>query len=216
MTQPPEARFSRRQPHRFTGKGQCRWCGAQVKPPRRSWCGDACVREYVSRQPDQQRIAVLKRDGNVCQSCGQHDARAEVDHIVPVCEGGGSCGLENLRTLCRPCHRKVTRELRARLAAKRRGATSTLLLLLLAACAAPLKFEPRTPESVAAQRIGDELSTCLDGANGWPPYVQRCGHLAAAACLEAGLERGCGPLAMWWKHVGRRRSLLVPPMPGES
>jgi len=35
----------------------------------------------------------------------------EVDHILPVVLGGGSCGLENLRTLCWECHRKVTREL---------------------------------------------------------------------------------------------------------
>lgn len=38
----------------------------------------------------------------------------DVDHIVPVCEGGGSCGLENLRTLCLACHREQTKLLRAR------------------------------------------------------------------------------------------------------
>ncbi len=38
----------------------------------------------------------------------------EVDHITPVVEGGGSCGLENLRTLCWECHRQVTRALAAR------------------------------------------------------------------------------------------------------
>jgi 5-methylcytosine-specific restriction enzyme A len=38
----------------------------------------------------------------------------EVDHVKPVVEGGGSCGLENLRTLCWECHRKVTRELAVR------------------------------------------------------------------------------------------------------
>jgi 5-methylcytosine-specific restriction protein A len=38
----------------------------------------------------------------------------EVDHVQAVVEGGGSCGLENLRTLCWECHRKVTRELQVR------------------------------------------------------------------------------------------------------
>lgn len=48
----------------------------------------------------------------------------DMDHIVPVVEGGGSCGLENLRTLCPACHTRVTNELRARLKAARvRGAT---------------------------------------------------------------------------------------------
>jgi 5-methylcytosine-specific restriction endonuclease McrA len=44
----------------------------------------------------------------------------EADHIIPVAEGGGSCGLENLRTLCWRCHRRVTAALRKRLAAKKR------------------------------------------------------------------------------------------------
>lgn len=43
----------------------------------------------------------------------------EVDHITPVVEGGGSCGLENLRTLCWECHRKATRELAAKRARTR-------------------------------------------------------------------------------------------------
>lgn len=45
----------------------------------------------------------------------------EADHIVPVVDGGGQCGIENYRTLCIRCHRKVTRELRARLAQKRKS-----------------------------------------------------------------------------------------------
>lgn len=44
----------------------------------------------------------------------------EADHTLPVIEGGGGCGIENLRTLCWRCHRLVTRELRARLAKARR------------------------------------------------------------------------------------------------
>jgi 5-methylcytosine-specific restriction enzyme A len=44
----------------------------------------------------------------------------EMDHELPVAEGGGECGLENLRTLCIPCHRDVTRALKGRLAAQAR------------------------------------------------------------------------------------------------
>ena len=39
----------------------------------------------------------------------------QADHIVPVAEGGGDCGLENLRTLCVPCHVSETAKLRGRL-----------------------------------------------------------------------------------------------------
>jgi 5-methylcytosine-specific restriction protein A len=47
----------------------------------------------------------------------------EADHIVPVVEGGGGCGVENLRTLCLPCHRAVTAKLTARRARARRSRT---------------------------------------------------------------------------------------------
>jgi 5-methylcytosine-specific restriction protein A len=39
----------------------------------------------------------------------------DADHILPVCEGGGECDLQNIRTLCLACHRDVTYELRRRL-----------------------------------------------------------------------------------------------------
>lgn len=44
----------------------------------------------------------------------------EMDHIVPVVEGGGGCGLDNLRTLCLACHRAETAALAARRARSRR------------------------------------------------------------------------------------------------
>lgn len=45
----------------------------------------------------------------------------DADHITPVVEGGGECGLDNLRTLCIPCHARVTRELARRRAGKRKA-----------------------------------------------------------------------------------------------
>lgn len=41
----------------------------------------------------------------------------DADHILPVAEGGGQCDVENIRTLCVPCHREATAELRRRLRA---------------------------------------------------------------------------------------------------
>lgn len=48
----------------------------------------------------------------------------EADHIIPVIEGGGECGLENYRTLCIPCHHKATAALAARRAQKRKAEKS--------------------------------------------------------------------------------------------
>jgi 5-methylcytosine-specific restriction endonuclease McrA len=47
---------------------------------------------------------------------GSHGELWNVDHAIPVSEGGGQCGLDNLRTLCIPCHRIET----AALARKKR------------------------------------------------------------------------------------------------
>ena len=46
----------------------------------------------------------------------------DADHILPVAEGGGQCDLDNLRTLCLPCHREATANLRLRLTERRRTA----------------------------------------------------------------------------------------------
>ena len=40
----------------------------------------------------------------------------DADHVQAVVEGGGSCGIDNLRTLCIPCHKSETAALRKRLA----------------------------------------------------------------------------------------------------
>lgn len=53
-----------------------------------------------------------------CPSGGWTSGRSsgwDMDHIVPVEHGGGSCGLENLQTLCHGCHKAKT----ARQAAER-------------------------------------------------------------------------------------------------
>jgi 5-methylcytosine-specific restriction enzyme A len=43
----------------------------------------------------------------------------DIDHIVPIAEGGGCCGLDNLQTLCRPCHKVLTDGLKRRMAKRR-------------------------------------------------------------------------------------------------
>jgi len=47
----------------------------------------------------------------------------QADHILAVAEGGGSCGLENLRTLCVPCHSVETEKLHGRLKLQRANVT---------------------------------------------------------------------------------------------
>lgn len=132
------------------GRPLCRYCEKEVQPPKRTFCSQQCVHEWKLRKSSSYvRAFVFKRDKGVCAICGcnAHELRKQghrmkledykafakslkmpykrstwwdADHIVPVVEGGGECGLENYRTLCVPCHRKVTKELASRLAQKRK------------------------------------------------------------------------------------------------
>ena len=54
------------------------------------------------------RLAVRRRDGWACVQCGA-GGRIEVDHIVPLRDGGAPFDLDNLQTLCRACHARKTR-----------------------------------------------------------------------------------------------------------
>lgn len=118
------------------GEPICRWCRTIVRPPRRTFCGDACVHEWkVRSSPGYVRERVWKRDRGVCRLCGFDVGKAErawrrrkprpfdryarrqwraarprweADHILPVADGGGLCGLDNYRLLCRSCHLTVT------------------------------------------------------------------------------------------------------------
>ena len=110
------------------GRRICKVCGALLSGRRRSYCGDECC---ARNRPDWMRILVYARDQGVCALCGIDTKvdrayrgwggpRWEADHIIPVSEGGGLCGLEGYRTLCRPCHGKVSGDLRKRLNARKR------------------------------------------------------------------------------------------------
>lgn len=104
--------------HRHT----CAWCGGP-KPRARKYCSHKCSQEAFIRSNSMAVCnALWKRDKGKCAGCGHTFRRAflESDHILPVCEGGGVCGLENYRTLCHDCHRAETRALHRRRAEARK------------------------------------------------------------------------------------------------
>ena len=84
-------------------KGICALCGNDTHKQQRR----------IMRLPFAERMRELR----ALQSAGAiHKGRKtwwEADHILAVVEGGDS-NLENMRTLCIPCHKGVTRELRVR------------------------------------------------------------------------------------------------------
>lgn len=86
--------------------GVCLWCRG---PAAKDLCSDACRREWrIRAEPFYARMQVADRDGGKCAFCGAGSDDWHVDHIIAVQDGGGCYGLENLRTLCHPCHLRWT------------------------------------------------------------------------------------------------------------
>ena len=61
---------------------------------------------HVSNKLRQQ---ALKRDSHTCQQCGATGVPLEINHIIGLAQGGTST-LDNLETLCAPCHQPQTRQ----------------------------------------------------------------------------------------------------------
>lgn len=55
------------------------------------------------------RKQALKRDNHTCQQCGATDVPLEINHINNKAQGGTDT-LDNLETLCIPCHAPETRQ----------------------------------------------------------------------------------------------------------
>ena len=111
------------------GKMLCRGCGGDVPKGRQTWCSRIC---YDTHCPQQVILKVKQRDLGICQLCAAQTLgapnghlrrilkmdwldirrtlpKAHFDHVVPFSEGGPTT-LENLRTLCIPCHKERTKQ----------------------------------------------------------------------------------------------------------
>lgn len=109
--------------------GICAACGRDAKAiyekflsiKARAWSSDRAVREKAEVE---RRVLIeeLNAAGFHLYSYTSLPTWGElyqVDHITPVAEGGGGCGLDNLQTLCTACHKAKTAEQATRAAARR-------------------------------------------------------------------------------------------------
>ena len=60
-------------------------------------------RIYKTKAWRELRLAVFRRDGFKCVTCGRRSA-LECDHIRPIAKAGDWLDMGNLQTLCRACH----------------------------------------------------------------------------------------------------------------
>lgn len=94
----------------------CRWCKIELTNKRRTrFCRDECQEQYWIRR-DSPRLGdyCKKRDKWTCQICfvqRKWDRMyMQADHIVPIADGGDEFDPDNIRTLCQPCHKAVTKQ----------------------------------------------------------------------------------------------------------
>jgi hypothetical protein len=97
----------------------CGFCGIQLDDRRRIFCNSRCRRNFNRKFRfftitwRQIRFRAFRRDSWTCVKCGRR-AR-EVDHIIPLSEGGNEFDLNNCQSLCRTCHlQKTISEMRKR------------------------------------------------------------------------------------------------------
>jgi 5-methylcytosine-specific restriction enzyme A len=127
--------------HQWKLRNQPRYASGQLYKRDRGKCAICGVDTYKKRREFLKEI-------DICKQCGVDGCREEVekryteegwaplynrkwyqvDHIIPVAEGGGPREwpltddyLNNFRTLCVPCHKKETQKLRRRLREKKNG-----------------------------------------------------------------------------------------------
>jgi len=159
--------YSSPTPRGPNGERLCRNCHAVLAKSRRNNCSAECSENWMIRtSPSHARFRVWQRDKGVCASCGvdtvaqaaphgngsprKNCARNtgdlwQMDHVVPVIEGGGECGLDNLRTLCIACHKAET----AALAKRRADARDAEALQILET---PLSFG-KPPDKAVRTRL---------------------------------------------------------------
>ena len=103
--------------HRQAYKRLAHWGSARYQE-RRGYIPGSRVTRHVGRCAAQ-TLAVEKYSIPFSRVSGEN--WWDCDHIVPVVDGGGGCGLDNLRTLCIPCHKSETAKLATRRASERKG-----------------------------------------------------------------------------------------------
>ena len=89
-------------------KGICKMCGIDTKD----------IAKKAILLEEQERIDFLKEHSISIKRkiwIKKHGGGLwDADHIIPVKNGGGQCGLDNLRTLCIKCHKNETKILNSK------------------------------------------------------------------------------------------------------
>jgi len=169
---------------------------------RRRW-HPACVDVYNASDPREARRRVRRRDRGRCADCGvdtyavKREVRGkgmtrklrergyvprrslwELDHIVPLIDGG-SHAIDNLQTLCTPCHKQKTAAEARERSARTRQTSST---------EAPSSSEPAGAREPACADLPDTRLSPQLGPHLTPPRSPRLSPHARSGDLDALLD----------------------------
>jgi 5-methylcytosine-specific restriction enzyme A len=96
---------------RFNNK-LCRNCDQLIAKTRKHYCSKACMNQFNRNNTwFFVRKDILVRDNYKCSICKERfkKSKLDVDHIIPLQMGGNFFEKENLRTLCKECHKAKSR-----------------------------------------------------------------------------------------------------------
>ena len=102
---------------KYRTRSSCVECGAPIMggpyceahKPRPKERDRAAYRSgYRDPNYHREKQAALTRSKGACERCGDTAGRREVDHIVPLRDGGANTRA-NLQVLCQACHKAKTR-----------------------------------------------------------------------------------------------------------
>lgn len=94
------------------GNRLCRNCSNLIAEGRRHYCSKSCMDEFNRNNTWYfVRMDVLRRDKFRCSICNKRFNKRylEVDHTIPVRMGWKIFDKNNLRTLCKECHKAKTK-----------------------------------------------------------------------------------------------------------
>ncbi len=95
---------------------RCRKCRAALTGRKTRFCSEACSFGYWRlRHWVNYRLHIFAEDDWTCVRCGYVAGRRmatyelQADHIIPLADGGPEFLRANIRTLCIPCHKDITK-----------------------------------------------------------------------------------------------------------
>ena len=94
------------------GKKVCLNCDNLVPKGFRKYCSHSCRQEFLRNHWwPLIREFVLERDKHICSICNKRkrDTKLDVDHIIPIKQKIDPFNKDNLRTLCKECHKAKTK-----------------------------------------------------------------------------------------------------------